>query len=111
MLSTHTGQNDSSGKIWHNDSVDEEKCRFVGEVDLPERERDDHIVTHTTTLIVCQDQEPLLMESTRRFVLFPIQYPDVSRLFTYASWDFSQSADRYGGCTNKPKRLSGVWKR
>ncbi len=32
----------------------------------------------TTTLTVCQDLEPLLMESTRRFVLFPIQYPDVS---------------------------------
>jgi hypothetical protein len=31
---------------------------------------------------LCQGLEPLLMGSTRRFVLFPIQYPDVSR-FVY----------------------------
>lgn len=34
--------------------------KFVGEVDLPEEE------------------EPLLVESTRRFVLFPIRYHEVS---------------------------------
>lgn len=34
--------------------------KFVGEVDLPEEE------------------EPLLVESTRRFVLFPIRYNEVS---------------------------------
>lgn len=30
------------------------------------------------TRIVTSDQEPLLRESPQRFVLFPIQYPEVS---------------------------------
>ena len=78
MLSSHTGQNDSGGEGRHHSHVDEEKCRFAREVDdLPERERCLHR-SPTTTLTVCQGLEPLLMESTRRFVLFPIQYPDVS---------------------------------
>jgi hypothetical protein len=36
--------------------------KFVGEVDLPEEE------------------EPLLVESSRRFVLFPIRYHEVSKI-------------------------------
>ncbi|KAK7695486.1 hypothetical protein QCA50_000122 [Cerrena zonata] len=40
--------------------------RFVGEVDLPE------------------DQEPLLQESKRRFVLFPIQYPEIWKMYKTA---------------------------
>ena len=77
MLSSHTGQNDNGCKSGQHSSVDEEKCCFVGDVDLPESKRDKCILSHTT-LTVCQDLEPLLVESTRRFVLFPIQYSDVS---------------------------------
>jgi hypothetical protein len=110
MLSSHTGQNDSGGEDKHHNHVDEEMCRFAKEVDLPERERRLYR-SPTTTLTVCRGLEPLLKESTRRFVLFPIQYPDVSRFVYVCFMGFSQSVDRYGGCTNKPKRLSGVWKR
>ena len=37
----------------HTARVNEEKCRFVGEVDLPERERDDSVLPPTATLISC----------------------------------------------------------
>jgi hypothetical protein len=39
---------------------------------------------------MCQELEPLLVESRRRFVLFPIQYPDVSRLVPTCVVGFSQ---------------------
>ncbi|KAI0003062.1 ribonucleotide reductase [Russula compacta] len=57
MLSSQTGQ---------KDNVNKETCRFVGEADLPE------------------NLEPLLVESRRRFVLFPIQYPDIWRMYKQA---------------------------
>src|SRR6266852_7046120 len=66
---------------------------------------------HNHTHPVCQDLEPLLAESRRRFVLFPIQYPDVSQFVHTSFVAFSHSADRYGECTSKPKHPSGVWKR
>ncbi|KAI0638293.1 ribonucleotide reductase [Trametes polyzona] len=44
--------------------------RFVGEVDLPEHE------------------EPLLTETTRRFVLFPIQYNDIWQMYKNAQASF-----------------------
>ncbi|KAI9000905.1 beta subunit of ribonucleotide reductase [Trametes punicea] len=44
--------------------------RFVGEVDLPERE------------------EPLLRETTRRFVLFPIQYNEIWQMYKNAQASF-----------------------
>ena len=78
MFSSHTRQNDNGFKNRQHSSVEEEKCRFVGDVDLPESKRYNFYLSRTTTLTVCQDLEPLLVESTRRFVLFPIQYPDVS---------------------------------
>lgn len=53
--------------------------RWVGEVDLPESEQLQYLTihphAHTTTPRV--GQEPLLIESKRRFVLFPIQYHEV----------------------------------
>lgn len=45
------------------DSVEEYRTRFVGEVDLDEKD------------------EPLLKASSRRFVLFPIQYHEVRASF------------------------------
>lgn len=50
--------------------LEELRKRFVGDIDLPESE------------------EPLLKESKRRFVLFPIQYNEVS-IHPLTSEDFS----------------------
>lgn len=49
--------------------------RFVGDVDLPES-RSASCVSYSF-LMSHEGQEPLLMESKRRFVLFPIQYHEV----------------------------------
>lgn len=54
--------------------------RFIGDIDLPEG----MYTCITMSRPVCDslrgnpDQEPLLQESKRRFVLFPIQYPEVN---------------------------------
>ncbi|KAI0069126.1 hypothetical protein BV25DRAFT_1791532 [Artomyces pyxidatus] len=55
---SHKGQDESA------------KSRFVGEVDLPEH------------------MEPLLTESKRRFVLFPIHYPDIWKMYKQAQASF-----------------------
>lgn len=58
----------------HQDSIEEiedYRTRFVGEVDLDEKD------------------EPLLKESSRRFVLFPIQYHEVRTRFTAEPRGFS----------------------
>ena len=72
------------------EDVEEYRKRFVGEVDLPEGEqwlfhlrRDcachvSRFVTGACHSFRFPDQEPLLIESKRRFVLFPIQYHEVS---------------------------------
>ncbi|KAF9452435.1 beta subunit of ribonucleotide reductase [Macrolepiota fuliginosa MF-IS2] len=52
------------------DTLDELRKRFVGEVDLPESE------------------EPMLKESRRRFVLFPIQYPEIWQMYKKAEASF-----------------------
>ncbi|KAI0049638.1 ribonucleotide reductase small subunit [Auriscalpium vulgare] len=52
------------------ESVDEYPRRYVGEVDLPE------------------SQEPLLLESKRRFVLFPIQYHEIWQMYKKAEASF-----------------------
>ncbi|KAH9999351.1 ribonucleotide reductase [Russula vinacea] len=69
------------------DSVNEEKCRFVGEVDLPESEQDDSVLVvqpHSSSRV--SRSGTLLVESRRRLVLFPIQYPDrffISRVLAF----------------------------
>jgi ribonucleoside-diphosphate reductase subunit M2 len=58
------------------DNLEEIRKKFVGEVDLPES---------TSVVWFCimhapnrfAGEEPLLKESKRRFVLFPIQYREV----------------------------------
>ena len=52
--------NDASPET--DESLDPSRLRFVGDVDLDEKD------------------EPLLKESQRRFVLFPIQYHEVCRV-------------------------------
>jgi len=50
--------------------------QFVGEVDLPECAQ--HILPpYLASESPILGEEPLLKESNRRFVLFPIQYPEV----------------------------------
>ncbi|KAG6837533.1 Ribonucleotide-diphosphate reductase (RNR), small subunit [Arthromyces matolae] len=50
--------------------IDLLRKKFVGEIDLPESE------------------EPLLKESRRRFVLFPIQYPEIWQMYKKAEASF-----------------------
>ncbi|THU78652.1 ribonucleotide reductase small subunit [Dendrothele bispora CBS 962.96] len=50
--------------------LDDLRTRYIGEVDLPENE------------------EPLLQESRRRFVLFPIQYPEIWQMYKKAEASF-----------------------
>ncbi|KAF8076267.1 ribonucleotide reductase small subunit [Lyophyllum atratum] len=50
--------------------LDELRKKFVGDIDLPESE------------------EPLLKESRRRFVLFPIQYPEIWQMYKKAEASF-----------------------
>ena len=57
-----TEQQDVDDASSETDDVDLSRLRFVGDVDLDEKE------------------EPLLKESQRRFVLFPIQYNEVRRV-------------------------------
>jgi len=52
------------------DSIDDLRTRFVGEVDLDEKD------------------EPLLKESSRRFVLFPIQYHEIWQMYKKAEASF-----------------------
>lgn len=56
--------------------VEEWRKRFVGDVDLPESECYSSWCVGLCLMSVT-DQEPLLIESKRRFVLFPIQYHEV----------------------------------
>ena len=85
------------------DSVEEYRTRFVGEVDLDEKD------------------EPLLKASSRRFVLFPIQYHEVRASFIPARRVFlscftnptrvSRHQNRYGKCTRRQRRASGLPRR
>ncbi|KAG5648693.1 Ribonucleotide-diphosphate reductase (RNR), small subunit [Asterophora parasitica] len=52
------------------DDLVELRKKFVGDIDLPESE------------------EPLLKESRRRFVLFPIQYPEIWQMYKKAEASF-----------------------
>ncbi|KAK0199103.1 ribonucleotide reductase small subunit [Armillaria mellea] len=57
-------------KLGADSYLDDLRRRYVGEVDLPESE------------------EPLLKESKRRFVLFPIQYPEIWQMYKKAEASF-----------------------
>ncbi|KZT66014.1 ribonucleotide reductase, partial [Daedalea quercina L-15889] len=61
---------DTNGFARHSEETPDAKSKFVGEADLLE------------------DQEPLLTESKRRFVLFPIQYHDIWRMYKQAEASF-----------------------
>ena len=61
------------------EDIDTLRQRWVGDVTLPEREsRLENFSTRPSdSCAVATDMEPLLTESKRRFVLFPIQYHEV----------------------------------
>jgi len=67
MLSSHTRQCDNGRNNRQHSPVEEEKRSGV---DLSE------------------NVEPLLVESTRRFILFPIQYPDIWQMYKQAQASF-----------------------
>ena len=59
------------------DTLPDFRRKFVGEIDLPESSSL-LVSTATSTLTyLLPGEEPLLKESRRRFVLFPIQYHEV----------------------------------
>ena len=92
MQTGETGENDGGHRNKCHNGVNESKRRFTGEVDLPESERRVSYQSHGHTHRG-KDLEPLLAESRRRLVLFPIQYPDVSRRIPTRPVGFSQSVD------------------
>jgi ribonucleoside-diphosphate reductase subunit M2 len=69
----------SSSPLSETEKTEDQKLglrkRFVGDVDLPES-MSAHCVSYLF-LMSHVGEEPLLIESKRRFVLFPIQYHEV----------------------------------
>ncbi|KAG7097079.1 Ribonucleotide-diphosphate reductase (RNR), small subunit [Marasmius oreades] len=65
-----TGEDSDVEEEVEVDDLDELRKRFVGDVELPESE------------------EPLLQETKRRFVLFPIQYPEIWQMYKKAEASF-----------------------
>ena len=66
----------TNGVIRHRFSHKSLKNHFVGEIDLPEGAL---VFSYANSMCSSEpsEQEPLLTESKRRFVLFPIQHDDV----------------------------------
>jgi ribonucleoside-diphosphate reductase subunit M2 len=62
------------------DSLTVLRKKFVGEIDLPEGAFS-VIRSFSVPEGLAPAEEPLLKESRRRFVLFPIQYHEVRRVF------------------------------
>lgn len=60
-----------------NEDQDQLHCRFVGDIDLPESLLFSLVKPPKRLSVPYAGEEPLLKESKRRFVLFPIQYPEV----------------------------------
>ncbi|KAG6855086.1 Ribonucleotide-diphosphate reductase (RNR), small subunit [Blastosporella zonata] len=61
---------DDGEHTFDSDDIEVLRKKFVGDIDLPESE------------------EPLLKESRRRFVLFPIQYPEIWQMYKKAEASF-----------------------
>ncbi|TFY83812.1 hypothetical protein EWM64_g195 [Hericium alpestre] len=67
---SHSPESDEVTREAEKDDVEDYRKRFVGDVNLPE------------------NQEPLLKESKRRFVLFPIQYHEIWQMYKKAEASF-----------------------
>ena len=105
MISTQ----DDSGR--HTRGVNEEKCRFVGEVDLPESERDDPVLSpqpHSSRVSKIWNHYWLSQDDDLCCFRFNTQM-SVNIVHTWFM-TFSHT-DRYGECTSKLKLPSGLWKR
>ena len=69
--------------------IDELRTRFIGAVDLPEcKPFYFHATWYQLLFFALTAEEPLLKESKRRFVLFPIQYPDIWQMYKKAEASF-----------------------
>jgi len=60
------------------DDLDALRRKFVGEIDLPECQYPASYLFAIMLRCLSPGEEPLLKESRRRFVLFPIQYHEAS---------------------------------
>lgn len=90
--------------------LDELRKLFVGEVDVTEGSRRHLSSRRVSDRTPCLAQEPLLIETKRRFVLFPIQYPEVHTTSPVSRSPLTRPY-RFGRCTRKPKLPSGRQKR
>jgi len=79
----------SSLVVAEEEEVEDYRQRFVGDIDLDEKD------------------EPLLKESKRRFVLFPIQYNEVRTTHSRTAGWVTNKLSRFGKCTRKRRPRSG----
>ncbi|KIY73394.1 hypothetical protein CYLTODRAFT_387015 [Cylindrobasidium torrendii FP15055 ss-10] len=61
---------------------------LVNAMDQTEMREEDEKRLYAGDSEISEDEEPLLKVSTRRFVLFPIQYPDIWRMYKKAQASF-----------------------
>ena len=98
---------------------DEIAVPIKGIPELPEEPKEPVAATSVAATIKDDEaDEPILQENPQRFVLFPIKYHEVCILFTQR--DFTRKVvfrrpilmlDRYGKCTRKLRRHSGLPRR
>jgi len=92
--------------------LEELRKQFVGDVDITEGSgRYLSPFRRVPDRMFRLDQEPLLIESKRRFVLFPIQYPEVHKPLSSTSSRSLTRLHRSGRCIRKPRPPSGQRKR
>uniref|UniRef100_A0A8C2LD84 Uncharacterized protein n=1 Tax=Cricetulus griseus TaxID=10029 RepID=A0A8C2LD84_CRIGR len=63
----------------------------MGDPERPEAarpEEDEQLSSDTKESVVKSSEEPLLRKSSRRFVIFPIQYPDIWKMYKQAQASF-----------------------
>jgi hypothetical protein len=92
------------------DGVNKDKYRFVGEVDLPESEQDDPVLATQphSSRVSRSGTTPGRVKTTVSALS-----DSIPRCQSDSTWfvGFSYSADRYGGCTSRPKLPFGARKR
>lgn len=92
--------------------LEELRKQFVGDVDITEGLFVARCIRKgSLNVMLYLDQEPLLIESKRRFVLFPIQYPEVDPTFNRITSHSLTHLYRSGRCTRKLKHPSGLQRR
>lgn len=90
--------------------LQELRKQFVGDVDITEGCAGLLHSRSISNTVLSLDQEPLLLESKRRFVLFPIQYPEVHTIL-HAPRPSLIRVYRSGRCTRRLRPPSGQQRR